>query len=84
MWRTSPLGSRDSARSGSKSLGGGTERTTLARIFNERLVLFNNERGKGDHRHIRDVESAYAFESIERLTEDFMMAVRTIQEEDGQ
>ena len=36
----------------------------------ERLVLFDNERGKGDHKHIRDVESSYTFESIEKLTVD--------------
>lgn len=50
----------------------------------QRLVLFDNERGKGDHKHIREVESAYAFESIEKLIEDFMTAVRTIQAEEGQ
>jgi hypothetical protein len=44
-----------------------------------RLVLFDNERGKGDHKHIREVESAYEFESIERLMEDFMQAVRACQ-----
>ena len=44
----------------------------------ERLVLFDNERGKGDHRHIGEVESSYAFENIEKLTEDFMAEVRRI------
>lgn len=47
----------------------------------ERLVLFDNERGKGDHKHIREVESKYVFESIEKLTEDFMDAVRRIRME---
>jgi hypothetical protein len=28
----------------------------------ELAVLFDNERGKGDHRHIGEVESAYRFE----------------------
>ena len=37
----------------------------------ERLVLFDNERGKGDHKHIREVESRYSFESIEKLMADF-------------
>lgn len=49
----------------------------------ERLVLFDNERGKGDHKHIREIESAYAFESIEKLTEDFLAAVRDIQAREG-
>jgi hypothetical protein len=44
-----------------------------------RLVLFDNERGKGDHKHIREAESAWEFESIERLMEDFMQAVRACQ-----
>lgn len=34
-------------------------------------VRYDNERGKGDHRHIGDVEEAYRFLSIERLLEDF-------------
>ena len=49
----------------------------------ERLVLFDNERGKGDHKHIREVESSYTFESIEKLVEDFMAAVRVVREEEG-
>jgi hypothetical protein len=48
----------------------------------ERLVLYDNERGKGDHKHIREVESVYLFESIEKLTADFMASVRAIQEQD--
>ena len=46
-----------------------------------RLVLFDNERGKGDHKHIREVESDYAFESVEKLTADFLAAVRAVQAE---
>ena len=42
----------------------------------ERIVLFDNERGKGDHMHIRNVESAYVFAGPERLIEDFKAAVR--------
>jgi hypothetical protein len=44
----------------------------------ERMVLFDNERGKGDHKHIGEVESSYAFESIEKLTADFIAEVRRI------
>jgi hypothetical protein len=43
----------------------------------EILVLFDNERGKGDHRHIRGVEHSYRFDSVERLIEDFKVAVRS-------
>jgi len=42
----------------------------------ELTVLFDNERGKGDHRHIGAVEGAYRFESPEKLIEDFKAAVR--------
>jgi hypothetical protein len=44
----------------------------------ERLVLFDNERGKGDHKHVGEVESRYVFESIEKLTADFLTEVRRI------
>jgi len=35
------------------------------------LVRYDNETGKGDHRHIGDREEAYRFESLEKLLEDF-------------
>ena len=47
----------------------------------ERLVLFDNEREKGDHKHIGEVESAYVFESIEKLTADFMAEVKRMRSE---
>jgi hypothetical protein len=47
----------------------------------ERLALFDNERGKGDHKHIGEVESAYVFESVEKLTADFMVEVKQIRSE---
>jgi hypothetical protein len=37
----------------------------------ERLVCFDNERGKGDRKHVRDVDSHYDFVSLEKLLEDF-------------
>jgi len=42
----------------------------------ELAVLFDNERGKGDHRHIGEVEDDYHFENPEQLIEDFKAAVR--------
>ncbi len=50
----------------------------------ERLVLFDNERGKGDHKHIGKVESDYVFESIEKLTADFLAEVKRIRSEKNQ
>jgi hypothetical protein len=46
----------------------------------ERLVLFDNERGKGDHKHILEVESPYEFRSPEKLIEDFQAAVHAVSE----
>ena len=42
----------------------------------EVVVVFDNERGKDDHRHIDNVETAYRFESPERLIVDFKAAVK--------
>lgn len=40
-----------------------------------RVVGFDNERGKGDHRHDRAVESGYHFINLETLLADFWRAV---------
>ena len=37
-----------------------------------RLVGYDNERGKGDHRHVGDSVQPYVFISLERLFEDFL------------
>jgi hypothetical protein len=39
------------------------------------IVGFDNERGKGDHQHIRGRERPYVFATIDRLIEDFIAAV---------
>ncbi len=35
------------------------------------LVRYDNDAGKGDHRHCGDREESCRFESLERLVEDF-------------
>jgi hypothetical protein len=40
-----------------------------------RVVGFDNERGKGDHCHIRGIERPYNFISVGQLVEDFIAAV---------
>lgn len=35
------------------------------------LVRYDNERGKGDHKHIRNVQQAYKFTGIRQLLSDF-------------
>jgi hypothetical protein len=39
------------------------------------LVRYDNERGKGDHRHIDDQETSYTFESVEKLVADFQQDI---------
>jgi hypothetical protein len=34
-------------------------------------VRYDNERGKGDHRHVGKTEKDYRFESLEKLLADF-------------
>jgi Family of unknown function (DUF6516) len=41
----------------------------------ERIVGYDNERGKGDHRHVKGRETAYRFVDPEKLIADFMADV---------
>ena len=43
-----------------------------------RLVGYDNEAGKGDHRHLGDVEQPYDFTTIDRLVADFLADVQLI------
>ena len=44
----------------------------LAYVVGEECVVrYDNESGKGDHRHFRGRESAYAFDTPEQLIADF-------------
>lgn len=47
----------------------------------QRLVGYDNERGKGDHRHIGGREERYVFVSPERLIADFLDAVGKMEEQ---
>ncbi len=42
------------------------------------LVRYDNERGKGDHRHERGREFSYRFASLARLIEDFLADVERL------
>ena len=35
------------------------------------LVRYDNESGKGDHRHVKGREASYQFVSVEKLRQDF-------------
>jgi hypothetical protein len=43
-----------------------------------REVGYDNERGKGDHRHFKGVETPYTFRSVEQLMIDFWSDVRVL------
>jgi hypothetical protein len=47
----------------------------------QRLVGYDNERGKGDHRHFRGVETAYRFVSVERLIANFLEDIAKVRNE---
>ncbi|PYB77263.1 toxin-antitoxin system TumE family protein [Rhizobium wuzhouense] len=50
---------------------------SLALIATGECVLrYDNEAGKGDHRHLGSTEAAYAFTGIDALTEDFLSDVK--------
>jgi hypothetical protein len=40
------------------------------------VVRYDNERGKGDHKHIGEVETEYRFDSVEKLVRDFFADIR--------
>jgi hypothetical protein len=44
----------------------------------ERVVLYDNERGKGDHRHYGEREEPYVFKDVETLRSEFLADVRRI------
>jgi hypothetical protein len=44
----------------------------------ERLVLYDNERLKGDHRHLGPEQEPYLFTTVERLMRDFLADVREV------
>ncbi len=41
------------------------------------VLRYDNEAGKGDHRHLGDREEPYQFEGVDRLLVDFRNDVRT-------
>ena len=55
-----------------------TFKHSLAYIVSGVCVLrYDNERGKGDHRHIGDVETPYSFSTPAQLLDDFWADVDT-------
>jgi hypothetical protein len=46
------------------------------------LVRYDNERGKGDHRHYGNSEEPYAFAGLEELYRDFIRDVKRCLEQE--
>jgi hypothetical protein len=44
-------------------------------VAGRRVVGYDNERGKGDHRHIGEREEPYAFVDVRTLVRDFLADV---------
>jgi hypothetical protein len=42
----------------------------------ERIIGYDNEAGKGDHRHYRDREESYIFVNLAKLIADFEADIR--------
>ena len=47
-------------------------------VDGQRVVGFDNERGKGDHKHVMGHETVYRFTSVEQMIEDFISEVDAI------
>lgn len=47
----------------------------------QRFVGYDNERGKGDHKHILDVEKQYKFTTVEKLVADFLADIERVKNE---
>ncbi len=60
----------------------GSEHSFKYRLFygvpGRRLIGYDNERGKGDRRHVEGVEEAYEFRGWEALINDFLADVARI------
>ena len=58
----------------------GSEHPYKYRLFygypGRRIVGYDNERGKGDHRHCGEQEQPYAFTTPEQLMDDFLSEVK--------
>ena len=46
-------------------------------VDGNRVIGFDNERGKGDHCHINGKEAPYHFSGLKKLAEDFIAEVET-------
>lgn len=48
-------------------------------VDGKRVVGYDNERGKGDHRHVRNAEYRYRFRDVTTLLDDFLKDIKEIE-----
>ncbi len=48
-------------------------------VDEKRLVGYDNERGKGDHKHLRGVQSSYEFTDVPTLLHDFLRDIEEVE-----
>lgn len=49
-------------------------------VEGKRVIGYDNERGKGDHKHVGDAELPYSFVNPQRLMADFMVDVKGVKQ----
>lgn len=49
--------------------------------YGQRIVGYDNERGKGDHKHLGELEFRYKFESVDKMIGDFLQDVERMKNE---
>jgi hypothetical protein len=62
-----------------RALPGGHHRLKYRLFYampGRRLIGYDNDAGKGDHRHLKGKETSYQFTTPERLVADFLADVR--------
>ena len=42
------------------------------------MLRYDNEAGKGDHRHVHEIETAYSFSSLDKLVDDLRRDVEAM------
>ena len=47
----------------------------------QRIVGYDNERGKGDHKHLGALEFRYKFESVDKMIADFLQDIESMKNE---
>jgi hypothetical protein len=47
------------------------------------VLRYDNESGKGDHRHLRDTETDYTFDGVDKLLASFQRDIERINREDS-